>query len=260
MLETQQTELLTDSFSEVWDETAQIVQLESELPLRYSLKRALATLYHERLQRYISQVHFSHAVQPSRLTQNESLYNAYHDQLSRHLDPQANSHVLEVGCGSGKFCHTLVERGYRSYGIDLSHALLQQARQIAPGCEFERASAYESYEDLFYTSFDAIVYLDAIEHLHSPRRFIQTAVESLSPGGLLVVSARYQGRLMSLTSALTGHHELEDELLWRSSCHQNLNQVLEDSGLEIVESQGHGSQLPDQRSRLFVARKSINVN
>lgn len=265
MFETQQMELLTSSplaeLSEQHVQTSNRERLDSRpLPVR----RALTKIYEARLERHFSESRRMYCSDSEHLAQNESLYNHYHELLETHLQNDTEIDILEVGCGSGKFCHTLVEKGYRAFGIDLSHVLLQQAREIAPGCNFERASAYEPYDDLFGLTFDAILYLDAIEHLHSPRRFLMTAVESLKPGGLLIVSARYQRGLMSMTGALTGHSDFEDEILLQNGSCRNgfakcLRQVLEDYGLKVVESQTAECLPRPGRSQLLVARKPVPI-
>jgi 2-polyprenyl-6-hydroxyphenyl methylase/3-demethylubiquinone-9 3-methyltransferase len=190
------------------------------------------------------------------------LFNCIHRLLEEHLPSRETINILEVGCRSGDFCKTLFERGYQAFGIDLSHTSLQEARQQLPGCEFERASFYESFQNVFMRQFDAIVFLHAVEHLHSPQRFIHQVAGSLAPGGLFVISARFPGNVMSLPDALTGHADQTDFLQQIDGSTEDvfptsLGQLLIDSGLEIVEFQGAGS-LPSQwRAQLFVARNPV---
>lgn len=227
---------------------------------RLPLNESFARLCSSRPKKQSHQKRRSPKAKSLSVLRGESLYNHFHALLETHLSNQRTSRILEVNCGSGKFCHTLVERGYQTYGVDQSHLLLQQAREIAPGCVFERAAVYESFRDLFQQQFEAIIYLESIEHLVSPQRFIQTAVESLAPGGLLIVSARYQGYLLNLTTAL-GRHITDtgnqpDTLTSRVDRSPiTLKMLVKDSGLRLVEFQGQKSMARFRRSQLVVARK-----
>jgi 2-polyprenyl-3-methyl-5-hydroxy-6-metoxy-1,4-benzoquinol methylase len=257
MFETLQKDLCSPSATAVLDRPAP--QTSRQDGNHLSQPDAFARLYSIRRKARFPKKRRSRRSQSLPSARNESLYNHFHDLLKTHLVRGRSSRILEVGCGSGKFCHTLVEYGYQTYGVDQSHVLLQQARQIAPGCEFERGSVYESYQDLFLEQFEAVVYLESIEHLVSPQRFIQTAAESLSAGGLLIVSARYRGCLMNLTSALTGRCETDEtERGIPNNSPTTLKTLLQNSGLEIVHAQGRGCIPHHWRSQLFVARKPQN--
>lgn len=194
------------------------------------------------------------------LTRSEYLFNCIHRLLDKHLTPKESVDILEVGCRSGEFCNTLIERGYRAFGVDLSHASLQEARRQVPNAEFERASFYESFRDVFLRQFDAIVFLHAVEHLHAPQRFIHQVAGSLAPGGLFVITARFLGNVISLPDMLTRHAGPLDFLqridgTIEDESPTTLGQLLANCGLEIVEFQG-SSHLPAQwRAQLFVARK-----
>lgn len=225
----------------------------------FPLQKAIDRLYSDRLKKRFADIVNSDLSQSSRVPSNEGLYQHYLQLLQAYLPPGDEVNILEIGCGSGKFCQSLFEHGYRASGIDQSHPLLQQARQIAPDCEFEHASADVSFQDLFLRQFDAVVHLDAIERLHSPQLFIQRAFESLVPGGLLIVAARYRGYLINLTDALAGPTPSREILLERhattNSVPITLGRLLKDCGLEIVEFQKAGRLPQPWRSQLFVARK-----
>ena len=229
------------------------------LPLHNAIER----LYSDRLKKRFTDVFDSDISQSSRAPRNEGLYHQFLELLHTHLPPRDEINVLEVGCGSGKFCQSLFERGYRTCGVDQSHFLLQQARQNAPGCEFVRASANVSFQDLFRQQFDAIVYLDAIEHLDSPRLFIERACESLAPGGLLILTARYRGYLINLPYALTEPTPSRDARFDQGASANpiptTLGQLLKDFGLEIVEFQKAGRLPQPWKSQLFVTRKPVPV-
>ncbi|WP_224388336.1 class I SAM-dependent methyltransferase [Pseudonocardia sp. ICBG1293] len=51
--------------------------------------------------------------------------------------------VLDVGCGPGQVTAHLVERGVDASGVDLSPAMVAQARRLHPHCRFAVGSATE---------------------------------------------------------------------------------------------------------------------
>jgi 2-polyprenyl-3-methyl-5-hydroxy-6-metoxy-1,4-benzoquinol methylase len=229
-------------------------------PSVFPLHKAIERLYSDRLKKRFAGDLDSDLSQSSRVPRDEGLYNEYLSLLQCHLPPRDEINILEIGCGSGKFCQSLFEHGYRAYGVDQSRSLLQQARQTATGCKFESATPYVSFQDLFLRQFDAIVYLEAIEHLHSPRLAIQRAFESLAPGGLLIVTARYRGYLLNLTNALTGPTPSQGPQSGRDEATSTgnpttLGRLLKVFGMEIVEFQKAGRFPQPWRSQLFVARK-----
>jgi 2-polyprenyl-3-methyl-5-hydroxy-6-metoxy-1,4-benzoquinol methylase len=50
------------------------------------------------------------------------------------------SRALDVGCGAGRWCRILTERGYEAVGIDLQPELLERNRLYLPNIEFTRSA------------------------------------------------------------------------------------------------------------------------
>ena len=70
--------------------------------------------------------------------------------------------ALDVGCGEGRFCRMLAERGIRTVGIDPTEELLRQARHRDPKGDY-RIGRAESLEFPDF-SFDLVVtYLSLID-------------------------------------------------------------------------------------------------
>src|SRR5262245_571076 len=63
----------------------------------------------------------------------------YNILLFPHLTP--GSRILDLCCGTGQIAAGLIERGYLVTGLDGSQAMLDFARENAPGAELIRADA-----------------------------------------------------------------------------------------------------------------------
>lgn len=50
--------------------------------------------------------------------------------------------VVDLGCGSGLWARELLGAGYRVHGIDISEAMIELAREKAPGAEFRVGSLF----------------------------------------------------------------------------------------------------------------------
>jgi SAM-dependent methyltransferase len=96
--------------------------------------------------------------------------------------------VADIGCGPGHVARYLAERGVDAMGIDLSPAMVAQARQLSPAIPFSAGSMLAL--DLPDTSLGGITAFYAIIHI-PPAQVPQVLGEFsrvLRPGGLLLLS------------------------------------------------------------------------
>lgn len=95
--------------------------------------------------------------------------------------------LLDIGCGGGK--NVLNLKGeFTVTGIDLSPAMLAQARELNPECTFIRGDMRTFRLE---STFDAVLMDDAISYMHCLADFtaaFQTAHAHLKPGGVLVAT------------------------------------------------------------------------
>lgn len=102
------------------------------------------------------------------------------------LLPLAESRVLDVGCGGGRFLAALRERGAEPWGIDPDAARLEYARRVY-GIQAVKHPVESGFWAARAGTFDAVTLWDVIEHVNFPRETLDAAARLLRPGGVLVV-------------------------------------------------------------------------
>lgn len=97
--------------------------------------------------------------------------------------------VLDLGCGTGRYCVLLARRGATAVGIDPSSEMLEQAkRKITPGCRFELHKGTIDEMNFPDEHFDLIVSALTFEHLVELEPTFGEAVRVLKTGGRMAVS------------------------------------------------------------------------
>jgi SAM-dependent methyltransferase len=96
--------------------------------------------------------------------------------------------VLDAGCGMGRNAHWAAEFGSKTVtAVDYSELAVASARNILsdfPNATVRRASLYDLEER---EAYDLAFSVGVIHHLEFPRKAVETLVETLRPGGRLVV-------------------------------------------------------------------------
>jgi SAM-dependent methyltransferase len=111
--------------------------------------------------------------------------------------------ALDVGCGEGRFCRMLRQRGIASIGIDPTESLIRRARLLDAEGDY-RIGRAESLEFPDAT-FDLVVsYLTLIDIADSASA-IREMVRVLRPGGTLLIA-----NLTSFTTASVGDGWMDD--------------------------------------------------
>ena len=108
--------------------------------------------------------------------------------LAQHIE--RDDHVLDIGCGNGRFMPLVSERHAQYAGIDYSQGLINEAKRISPEGDFHVADATAlPFED---NNFDIAYSFAVIHHIPSAegrRKFATEALRVLHPGGKLVLTA-----------------------------------------------------------------------
>jgi 2-polyprenyl-3-methyl-5-hydroxy-6-metoxy-1,4-benzoquinol methylase len=99
----------------------------------------------------------------------------------------AGGRVLDMACGEGYGSDLLASRAASVVGVDANPEAYKhaRARYVRDNLRFDRGMV-ENYGDR--ASFDAIVFLQTIEHVLDPRAVLGHMRSLLTPGGVLYVS------------------------------------------------------------------------
>lgn len=111
--------------------------------------------------------------------------------------------ALDVGCGEGRFCRMLRERGLKTVGIDPTEELIQRARSRDPGGDYRtgRAEALDFPDG----SFDLVIsYLTLID-IADFKAAIAEMARVLAPMGTLLIA-----NLASFCTAAMPHGWVKD--------------------------------------------------
>ena len=109
--------------------------------------------------------------------------------------------VLDLGCGAGKFTAWLHEAGYDAQGMDLSEAALAKARRTFPQAVFSLLKP-DGGIPAEPGTFDAAWTTEVIEHIVDVGSFLAEIHRVLKPGGILILTTPYHGRLKNLLVSL----------------------------------------------------------
>jgi SAM-dependent methyltransferase len=113
----------------------------------------------------------------------------------------ASSHVLEIGCGIGRFVRALAPEVARVTGLDLSREMIAKARERCAGLANVRldVSSGRDLAGLDGASFDLVLAADVFPYLVQAgadlaARHIEEAARVLRPGGTLaILNYSYRG-------------------------------------------------------------------
>lgn len=104
-------------------------------------------------------------------------------RLLEFLAGRPGERVLDVGCGPGIVTAALRSAGMRAVGIDLTAAMLREARAAGVTCVQGDVSALPFQRG----AFDVAVSRNTFHHLADPRRVLEEMARTVRSGGRVVI-------------------------------------------------------------------------
>jgi SAM-dependent methyltransferase len=144
--------------------------------------------------------------------------------------------VLDLGCGAGRFVAALRDAGAEPVGVELAEAALERARANVPGADLRLVEADGSLP-LEYGSVDLVWCSEVLEHVADTEHLLLEARRVLRPGGRLLVTVPFHGRVKGALIALESfdrHFDPAGQHL-RFYTRTSLARTLADAGFEDVQ-------------------------
>lgn len=93
--------------------------------------------------------------------------------------------ILDIGCGNGWLTNYLIENGFDAYGTDASQSGIEIARRKNPTKFFVQDLTKDDLPDeLKNINFNTIISTEVIEHLYSPREYLDFCKRILQWSGV----------------------------------------------------------------------------
>src|SRR5919202_1787009 len=109
--------------------------------------------------------------------------------------------VLDLGCGAGRFVGALRDAGADAVGVEIAEAALERARRNVPGGDF-RLVTDDGFLPLEHRSVDLVWCSEVLEHVADTGGLLSEVRRVLEPGGRLLVTVPFHGRLQATLVAL----------------------------------------------------------
>ena len=115
-----------------------------------------------------------------------NLYSKFQEPILNNLRPLLNKKmkVLDIGCSTGHFLHSLKGRVAQRVGLELSEDAVKFIRKNLGIKVYSKLLGSEPIKE---GPFDLITCLQALEHMEDPLKFLKEAGKILKPGGILYI-------------------------------------------------------------------------
>jgi len=108
-------------------------------------------------------------------TLRKSMFLRFQEVLQNTANPEIRT-VLDVGCGSGRYCVEFLNQGKRVVGLDLADGMLQLAREATAGSPLVQNVSYVQGDYLqveFKEKFDAACLMGVLDYVQDPAQMFE---------------------------------------------------------------------------------------
>ena len=112
------------------------------------------------------------------------LRHTLYDTLINALESAPGKTILDVGCGIGEFIGYANTQGFEAQGVEPAKQAVELAH--AQGIDVELGNLAGFAEKHPGSTFDALIFLNVIEHSPEPMNLLRQAYEMLNDQGLLI--------------------------------------------------------------------------
>src|SRR5688572_12259926 len=167
--------------------------------------------------------------------------------LKKHLSLK-NAKILDIGCGGGLFLSLLKQEGAEVLGIELSDSRAQYAKTTHNLEIHKRPIESEFWQKGYANHFDAVTLWDVIEHVNYPFETLQSAVNVLKEGGLVLIDTPCRdsfyhqfgeltyrlsgGRFPTFLNAMYSSHLFGHKQIFATT---EMKELFESVGLQVID-------------------------
>ncbi|MDX1903173.1 MAG: class I SAM-dependent methyltransferase [Thermonemataceae bacterium] len=110
--------------------------------------------------------------------------NGSYDKLLQQIASLSNNHhILDYGCGNGRFVVEALAAQFQVTATEFSPTLVQNLQTEIPNARFFTIEDFKSRTE----KYDIIFLSNVLEHLSNPQEIMQMLYEKLEAGGLMVL-------------------------------------------------------------------------
>lgn len=165
--------------------------------------------------------------------QNHPRYANYRDILHSLHQINPSGRFLDVGAHIGNVLYLARDLGYETYGVEPSLSMTTVAK------EHRQLNVFHGFlHDAQYPSnfFDIVTLIDVLEHIETPKIFLQEIHRILKPGGIVFIripNGSYEKLKFALLYPIFGQHCFDF-----FATHEHLVHYTQETLKHQVESQG----------------------
>ena len=100
----------------------------------------------------------------------KSIYTRF-DYTIKSLDYDKFKNILDIGCGSGRYCHYLANKNKYVDGIDISYSMIDLAQRISDDKKISNFTNFSisSVQDFIITKqYDAAIFMGFFDYIEKP--------------------------------------------------------------------------------------------
>lgn len=116
------------------------------------------------------------------------LNNSNHPHTMAILEVRPGSRVLDIGCAAGDVARILSQRGCSVWGVESDRVAAELARAYCKRVVVGDVADLDLEATLAGTTFDAVLFLDVLEHLLDPAAALRKAARVLAADGKVLAS------------------------------------------------------------------------
>ena len=172
--------------------------------------------------------------------------------------PEGKHTFLDFGCGTGVLTEKIhaFRPDYKIHGVDISPKALRASKKRIPKGTFQliRESQHIPFPD---RSFDIVLAADVLEHIYDTSTAFSELARVLTPGGTLLISAPYNGKLKMIVAIIFGFEFYFDPMSphIRHFSPKTLRASIEKTGMKVLQFGYFGRFFPLSRGMFCIATK-----